>query len=93
MCGHEYGRTLGRPFLLPTPRFREAAFESRGSTWAIARRTSDPERALRNLLERDRLFTEHLRSETKRLGLCAIEVDVTTSEDALACQVIEVFGL
>jgi hypothetical protein len=71
-------------WLLPTPRFRWAAFESRGTAWDIPRRTSDPERAQRNLLERDRMFTEHLAEETQRLGLPAVEVDLDMSEDVLA---------
>ncbi|MEV4622381.1 hypothetical protein AB0J74_27155 [Asanoa sp. NPDC049573] len=45
-------------WLIPTPEFRWAALESRGGLWQIAGRTSDPDRALANLLERDRLFTE-----------------------------------
>src|SRR4051794_27095743 len=55
-------------WLLPTPDFRRVAFDSRGSTWQIARKTGDPERALANLLERDRLFTERLAEEIRRLG-------------------------
>ena len=43
-------------WLIPTPEFRLAAFESRGSLWSIAERTSNPDRALSNLLERDRLY-------------------------------------
>jgi hypothetical protein len=35
--------------------------------------TTDPERALRNLLERDRMFIDILRDETARLGLHAVE--------------------
>jgi hypothetical protein len=35
-------------WLLPTPGFRRAAFDSRGSLWEIARKTSDPDRALHN---------------------------------------------
>jgi hypothetical protein len=80
-------------WLLPTPGFRRAAFESRGSLWQIAGQTSDPERALHNLLERDRMFTERLREETGRLELRAIEVDATMTEDGLAERVTEVFGL
>lgn len=37
-------------WLLPTPAFRRAAFGSRGTLWEIPRRTSDPDRARRNLL-------------------------------------------
>jgi hypothetical protein len=80
-------------WLLPTPDFRRAAFGSRGSLWQIAGQTSDPERALHNLLERDRMFTERLREETERLELRAIEVDVTMTEDGLAERVTEAFGL
>jgi hypothetical protein len=80
-------------WLLPTPGFRRAAFDSRGSLWEIARRTSNPERALRNLLERDRMFTERLYEETKRLELRIIEVHTTTTEDELAERVTEAFKL
>ena len=80
-------------WLLPTPEFREAVVESRGgSAWEFLARTSDPERALRNLLERDRMFTDILRDETARLGLHAIEVDTTTTEDDLTRRVTDVFG-
>ncbi|GGM06758.1 hypothetical protein ACFFX1_27320 [Dactylosporangium sucinum] len=88
---------LGEPhravWLLPTPRFRRAAFEHRGGLWQIAGRTSDPERALRNLLERDRMFTERLRAETAELGLRAIEVDGSLTSDELTTAVEEALGL
>jgi 2-phosphoglycerate kinase len=80
-------------WLLPTPRFRRAAFTSRGTAWDIAGRTNDPERAQRNLLERDRMFTDRLAVETKRFGLPAIEVDTTMSEEALFRLVAEQFVL
>ncbi|XVQ06328.1 hypothetical protein ACQP1W_27090 [Spirillospora sp. CA-255316] len=80
-------------WLLPTPEFRRLAFDSRGSLWEIARKTSDPEAALRNLLARDRMFTEHLHEETKRLELRVIEVDTTMTEDELTKRVTEAFGL
>jgi 2-phosphoglycerate kinase len=81
-------------WLLPTPAFREAVVESRGgSAWEFLARTMDPERALRNLLERDRLFTDVLREETARLELPAIEVDATLTEDYLVKQVTQLFGL
>jgi hypothetical protein len=56
-------------------------------------RTTDPERALRNLLERDRMFTDILREETAHLEVPAIEVDATMTEDDLAQRLTEVFGL
>ena len=81
-------------WLLPTPAFRQAVVESRGgSAWGFFAKTSDPETALRNLLERDRMFTDILREETARLGLAAIEVDVTITEDDLFKRVTEVFKL
>ncbi|MBV9110541.1 MAG: hypothetical protein JO306_14115 [Gemmatimonadetes bacterium] len=81
-------------WLLPSPGFRESVFEARGgSSSGFVARASDPARALRNLLERDRMFTDNLRGETARLGLPAIEVDATLSEDGLAARVAEMFGL
>jgi 2-phosphoglycerate kinase len=79
-------------WLLPTPEFRQAVIDSRGgSAWGFLAKTSDPERALRNLLERDRMFTDILREETSRLGLASIEVDTTTTEDDLVRRVTNVF--
>ena len=80
-------------WLLPTPAFRRAAFESRDGLWDIAGRTNHPERALRNLLERDALFTDHLRGEVARLGRPSIEVEVGMTEDALTAQVAATLGL
>jgi hypothetical protein len=81
-------------WLLPTPDFRQAVFERRGgAAWGFLARMTDPERALRNLLERDRMFTDMLREETARWGLPAIKVDTTTTEDDLAERVAGVFGL
>jgi hypothetical protein len=89
---------LGKPthavWLLPSTTFREKVLESRGgSTWGFLGKTSDPERALSNLLERDRMFTRKLREETTRLELPGIEVDVTMTEEELVKRVTEVFGL
>ena len=81
-------------WLLPTPEFRQAVVESRGgSSWGFLARTTDPEKALRNVLQRDQMFTDILREETARLGLHAIEVDTTTTEDDLAAQVMDMFAL
>jgi 2-phosphoglycerate kinase len=81
-------------WLLPTPAFRQRVVESRGgSAWGFLAKTTDPQRALRNLLERDRMFTGMLREETARLEVPAIEVNVTMTEDDLAKQVTEAFGL
>ena len=81
-------------WLLPTPDVRQAVMERRGgSASGFLARTTDPERGLRNLLERDRMFTDNLRGETERLGLPAIEIDATMTEDDLTRRVTEVFGL
>lgn len=80
-------------WLLPTPAFRRAALTSRGTLWDIPRKTSSPQRALHNLLERDHLFTERLRTDTALLGLPAIEIDSTLTEDELASRVAATFGL
>lgn len=89
---------LGTPaqavWLLPAADFRQQVLESRGgSAWGFLAKTSDPERALRNLLERDRMFTDRLREETARLNLSAVEVDTAMTEDELTKRVAEVFGL
>jgi hypothetical protein len=80
-------------WLLPTPDFRQAAIHSRatpgeGFIW----KTSDPEKAARNIAERDEMFRKRLVEETKRLELPAIEVDSTMTEDDLDGQVTEAFG-
>jgi 2-phosphoglycerate kinase len=81
-------------WLLPTPEFRQAVFDGRGGArWGFIGKTSDPERALRNLLERDRMFTRRLSEEARRLGLNTIEVDPAMSVDELAGRVAEAFGL
>ena len=65
----------------------------RGSLWAIAGRTTAPERALGNLLERDRRFTDQVATVTRRLGLTSIAVDGSRTEDQLTLRVAELFGL
>lgn len=81
-------------WLLPTPDFRQAVVESRGrSAWSFLGRTSEPDKALQNLLERDRMFTDVLREETTRQGLPVIDVDTTTTEDDLTRRVKDAFGL
>ena len=81
-------------WLLPTPKFRKDVVDRRGgSSWGFLARTSDPERALRNLLERDQMFTDLLRQETARLQLPTIEVDSSLDENELTTRVAKLFGL
>ena len=70
-------------WLIPTPEFRLAAFESRGSLWSIAAKTSNPERALSNLLERDRLFTAYLQEMAVTTGVPVISVENGVAESVL----------
>ncbi len=80
-------------WLLPTPDFRTAAFDSRTVGWDIPSKTSNPDRARQNLFDRDRMFTDHLRAETKYLGLPVIEVHGAMTVDDLAAAVSRAFGL
>jgi len=81
-------------WLIPTPEFRQTVLESRGATkLGFIAKTGDPERALRNLLKRDAMFTERLKDEAQRLELNAIEVNPSMSEDDLAARVVRAFGL
>jgi len=80
-------------WLLPTQEFRRAAFESRGSTWTIPNRTSDPQRALANLLARDQLFTEQLRAQARAAGLQTIDVDGSERVAESVARVREALGL
>jgi hypothetical protein len=80
-------------WLLPTPEFRQAALVGRGDVWSFTERTSDPERARRNIAERDRMFTERLGHETLRLGLRRIDIGPAMTEEELVDRVAGEFGL
>ena len=81
-------------WLLPTPEFRQAVVDSRGGVqWGFIGKTSNPQRALRNLLVRDAMFTDHLYEEAQRLGLNTIAVDPTMTVDELTVRVAEALGL
>jgi hypothetical protein len=80
-------------WLLPTPEFRRRALEDRGSTWDIPNRTSDPKRALANLMERDARFTDGLRQEARALHLHTVEVDVGIGVDELVDDVADWLNL
>jgi 2-phosphoglycerate kinase len=74
-------------WLVPTPEFRRAAFDSRGFTWVIPRKTSKPEQALSNLLVRDQHFTDEVVTEATTLQLHIIEVDGAVSVDEMTTRV------
>jgi hypothetical protein len=80
-------------WLIPTPQFRRAAFASRGSLWDIAGRTSDPTRALANLLARDELFAQQIAAEAAAMQLSTIVVNSELFVDQVADQVADQFQL
>ena len=80
-------------WLLPTTDFRQAVFDRRTSARTFLARVSNPDLALRNLLERDRMFTTRLREEASHLGLATLEVDITMTEEGLVRRVVELFKL
>jgi hypothetical protein len=80
-------------WLAPTPAFRRSAFDWRGFTWEIASKTSQPERALVNLLIRDQLFTDEMMAEATTLHLRVIEVDGTLGIDEVTTEVAHCLGL
>ncbi len=88
---------LSRPnqaiWLVPTPEFRRTAFDRRGFTWDIPRKTSQPEQALSNLLVRDQLFTDEVVAQTTALHLRVIEVDGNLSVEEVTRRVAQSLGL
>jgi hypothetical protein len=80
-------------WLIPTPEFRRAAFDRRGFTWEIPRKTSKPEQALSNLLARDHLFTEEIAREAAALRLPLITVDGAVRLGGLVGHVATSLGL
>ena len=88
---HLVAPLLSRPdqaiWLTPTSEFRRVAFDSRGFTWDIPRKTSNPERALSNLLARDQFFTDQVFKEATAQRLPTIIVDGTLSDDDLTQRV------
>ncbi len=65
-------------FLAPSEAFKRASHERRAKS-ARRDQTSDPERFLRNHIERDLLMAEHYRRTARELGLALIEVDGSRS--------------
>ena len=80
-------------WLIPAPEWRRTAFSRRGSLWNIAGRTSDPEKALANLLARDALYTEEVARQVAALQLPTIEVDGSATVDELAERAAHCLGI
>ena len=88
---------LSRPdqavWLIPTPEWRRIALSRRGSLWSIAGQTSDPEKALANLLARDALYAEEVYRQAVALQFTIIEVSGNASVDDLATCVAQCLGI
>jgi hypothetical protein len=80
-------------WLLPTPSFRHTAFATRQGPDAFWLRTSDPERALENLLARDEIFTSEIAAAAARDGLRTLGIDRAREVDLIAATLADQFGL
>ena len=56
-------------------------------------RTTDPDRALINLLERDRIFTDKIDGDAARNSLDVLYVDSTCTVESMAQELAARFGL
>lgn len=79
-------------WLVPTPAFRRAALAQRQGLWSLPNQTSDPERALHNRLERDRLLGEHSLAAARERGLSVLLVDGERDLAAMAALVEQAFA-
>ncbi len=73
-------------WLVPTSNFRQAAFRRRLADEAFWMQTSDPDRALTNLLERDGIFTDEIARDAARHHLEVLYVDGTQTIDDMVTQ-------
>jgi 2-phosphoglycerate kinase len=80
-------------WLIPTPRFRRAAFVARDRSDAFWLRTGDPRRALENLLARDEMFTTVIAEGAKRNEMKMLVVDGGRTVDDTVSAVAKQFGL
>ncbi|MBB4905575.1 hypothetical protein [Actinophytocola algeriensis] len=77
--------------MVPTDEFREHQLRVLPRAGTTGHRVSDPVRAQRNRLERDRLVTEDAVHAATRLGIRVLEVDGTRDADAVADVVADHF--
>jgi len=80
-------------WLIPTPQFRQTAFETRETLWDIPNKTSQPEKALENLLTRDAMFTDRLQTEATSNDCPTIVMDGSDTEDEVVSRVLKHFML
>jgi hypothetical protein len=70
--------------MVPTEAFRDRQLRELARAAAVGHGVSDPARAQRNRLERDRLVADDAVRSARRLGIRVIEVDGTRDADAIA---------
>jgi hypothetical protein len=80
-------------WLVPAAGFRQAAFKQRPQPDAFWMRTTNPDRALSNLLERDRIFSDKIAGDAARNGFEVLYVDGTRTVDRMANELASRFGL
>ena len=80
-------------WLIATHEFRVKAFTERGTLWKIPNKTTQPEKALKNHLEREVIFAEHLDREVREEGLNFITVDGSLNEDELHQRICRQFNI
>jgi hypothetical protein len=78
--------------LVPTQEFRHRQLGALPRAAAFGHRVSDPLRAQRNRLERDRLVADDAVHTARRLGIRVIEVDGSRDAQAVAGVVADHFG-
>jgi len=77
-------------FLLPTPDFRASVLDRRGG--GSATKTTDPERASRNIAERDAILASRIAATCQQLGLRHVRVDGSLPIDESAALLEEHFA-
>lgn len=78
-------------WLIPSEEFKLASMRRRGKP-SFKDQVSDPERAFRNVFERDMLLARHIRAQAEARGLTVLEVDGTHSLEEMAGRVEEHFN-
>ncbi|WP_168221378.1 hypothetical protein [Actinomadura sp. WMMA1423] len=70
--------------MVPTEAFRDRQLRELGRAAAVGTKVSDPARAQRNRVERDRLVADDAVRAARRLGIRVIEVDGTRDAETVA---------
>ena len=78
--------------MVPTQEFRDHQLRALPRAAAFGHSVSDPARAQRNRLDRDRLVADDAADAARRLGIRVIEVDGTRAADAVADVVADHFS-